>query len=914
MIYFCCDDNRRAIVREDPYGTGLNGIEYLEVVDCEEPVRAQRQRTLKVFLVKKPTDQLLTKLKALTTANVRITGGERTTGIVVDNLELYYNEQNELDYLCVHVTPRGDYSIYNLALVESNSSQPLKLTDNGKPLLDPQLTSVDFSFKVECPTKFDCLDVRPCLKEAQPSPEIDYLSKDYASFRQLLLDRMSVIMPDWRERNAADLGITLVEFLAYVGDYLSYRQDAIATEAYLGTARQRVSVRRHTRLLDYAMHDGCNARVWVQIQLKKNAPAVGLKLPRLLLKENGSDWQMPEDDPVPGSPVEILRTQFATRMSDGTLVPAEKFASLVAVSSAEVFEPLEVVTLYPEHNDFKFYTWSNAQCCLPKGAVKATLAGDYPNLQPGDVLVFKEVLGPKTGNPADADPQHRHAARLTKVNGKVLRADGTVDDSHAQTGLTDPVTGDAITEIEWVAGDALPFPLCLSSLTESGEHKPDVSIVLGNIVLADHGMTLGQPEPLGVVPQPNPVLAPMSLQGCSHCEGTELLLPPSRFQPCLKLWPVTQAASVTRTQVIAGRRTNRAFDPAGTAASAFDWDMDRVLPAVRLGDDGGLLWLPQRDLLSSDSLAPEFVVEVDNASRAAIRFGDDESGLRPGEGTSFSAVYRVGNGAAGNIGAESIFHLAAKFLAELQDQGAGKPPKVVWHDTTDLIESITNPMPARGGREPQTMEQARQYAPAAFRANLRAVTPDDYAHFAEQHSEAQRTAATLRWTGSWYTVFLTVDRLRGQPVDAEFAERLRRFLEPYRMAGQDLEIDGPQFVPLELEMEVCVAPGYFRSDVEAALMDVFSSRTRLDGTRGFFHPDNFTFGQPVYLSQLYAAAQPVAGVAHLEITKLRRLGTQKPEVPTSGVVDLARLEIARLDHDPNFPDRGVLTIRTKGGR
>ena len=70
-------------------------------------------------------------------------------------------------------------------------------------------------------------------------------------------------MPDWQERHVPDLGITLVELLAYVGDYLSYYQDAVATEAYLDTARQRISVRRHARLVDYRLHEGCNARAWV---------------------------------------------------------------------------------------------------------------------------------------------------------------------------------------------------------------------------------------------------------------------------------------------------------------------------------------------------------------------------------------------------------------------------------------------------------------------------------------------------------------------------------------------------------------------------------------------------------------------------------------------------------------------------
>src|SRR2546430_1362125 len=62
-----------------------------------------------------------------------------------------------------------------------------------------------------------------------------------------------------------DLGVTLVEALAYVADHLSYYQDAVGTEAHLGTARRRVSVRRHARLVDYHLHQGCNARVWVAL-------------------------------------------------------------------------------------------------------------------------------------------------------------------------------------------------------------------------------------------------------------------------------------------------------------------------------------------------------------------------------------------------------------------------------------------------------------------------------------------------------------------------------------------------------------------------------------------------------------------------------------------------------------------------
>jgi hypothetical protein len=911
MIYSCCEDGRRIALRRE--GCALNGIDYLEVVDLDEPDREQRQRNLKVYFVKTPSDELL---KNLTTANIRISGGERVTDIAVDGLEQVNNEEGKLDHLLVHVTPRGDFSSYSLQLVEANTSEPLQLIDDSNsPLLDPQLVQVDFSFKAQCPSKFDCLDRRPCPTETKPALEIDYLAKDYASFRQLLLDRLSALLPDWRERNAADLGITLVELMAYVGDQLSYRQDAIATEAYLGTARQRISVRRHTRLLDYSMHDGCNARVWVQIRLKQSdAPSLGLRLPRLLVREEGGGWTEPEDEPIPGSHLEVLRTQFSTRIGEGSIVAPERFAELVRQNNAEVFEPLHPVTLYPEHNEMRFYTWSNERCCLPRGATKATLADDYPKLQPGDVLIFKEVMGPRTGNPADADLQHRHAVRLTRVNGKLLRPDGTVDESRGRTGLNDPVAGAPITEIEWSEGDALPFPLCLSSITESGEQKNDVSIALGNIVLADHGLTLPEAEPLGAVPKSNPVLAPGSANGGAYCEESDVMLTPPRFRPCLAWSPLTHTATISQTQLIAGRRTNRAADPAGTAASAFTWDMERVLPAVRLGDDHGLLWLPQQDLLSSDAFAPEFVVETGNDGRATIRFGDDDNGMRPGEDTRFSGLYRIGNGTRGNIGPESLTNGCVQFLTKMQDPGTGGQALADLQPAADFIDSITNPLPASGGREPETIEQARQYAPAAFRVNLRAVTPNDYARIAEQHPEVQSATATLRWTGSWNTIFLTVDRLGGRSVDAAFEEVLRRHLEPFRMAGQDLEIDGPLFISLELQLEVCVLPHYFRTDVEAVLRDVFSNRLRPDGTRGFFHPDEFTFGQPVYVSRIYAAAQKVAGVSHVDVTVLRRLGVQNPEVPAGNILEMGRLEIVRLDHDPNHRERGVLTIHTRGGR
>ena len=842
MIYFCCDDRRRLEVRDH---STLNGIDFLEVLDLAAPTEGDRQRTLFVHMLKPIAG-------ALATDNVAIEGGERIRDVRVTEVTVGAGLQSNV--LTVKVDRAGDFSTYTLRLVasERNPDPPAGF--------DRLLSAIDFSFKIECPSDFDCRTERACPPEPRVEPSIDYLAKDFASFRQLMLDRMSIILPEWKERNPADLGITLLELLAYVGDYLSYQQDATATESYLGTARHRVSVRRHARLLDYFMHEGSNARVWAQIQID---PAVLTEVKlnpktQLLTTVAGQDKRIP---PPPNS------------------LPY----SQALANRPEVFETMHAATLYSKHNRMPIYTWGARECCLPKGATRATLRGTYPNLKKGDVIIFEEVFGSLTGEEEDADLSHRHAVMLTEVISS--KQDQPLEDPIGGR-FNDPPTDapEPITEITWATEDALPFALCISSITDAdhgSRYIENVSVARGNIVLADHGMSI-QGEDLGKVPDPS-IFVPITL-GSDRCADKKSIPLPPRFRPHLKEAPLTHAAFYDKD------------NPPQSASAALRWNTRNLLPQIKLESALGNPtppWEPTIDLLNSLPDSPEFVVEIESDGKAYVRFGDDANGLRPASGTTFKANYRVGNGTRGNVGAESLGHIVTSDPA---------------------IIGARNPLPARGGVDPESMEKVRQDAPVAFQIQERAVTADDYAKVAERHLEVQRAAATIRWTGSWRTIFLTVDRLGGRPVDAAFEQDLRQHLERFRMAGHDVEIDGPRFVALEIEIFVCVQSGYFPSDVRAALLQVFSNTTLPDGRRGFFHPDNFTFGQPVYLSALYAAAQAVTGVRYVEIKKFQRLGTPSDQALTDGVLQIGQLEIARLDSDPNFQERGVLRFDLHGGR
>jgi hypothetical protein len=117
-----------------------------------------------------------------------------------------------------------------------------------------------------------------------------------------------------------------------------------------------------------------------------------------------------------------------------------------------------------------------------------------------------------------------------------------------------------------------------------------------------------------------------------------------------------------------------------------------------------------------------------------------------------------------------------------------------------------------------------------------------------------------------------------------------------------------------VELLVCVLPSHFRADVRAGLLDELGSRVLADGRRGLFHPDNLSFGQTVYLSQIYAAARRVSGVGSVSATVFQRQDMDDTQYLGDGFMKLARLEIPRLDNDANFPEHGVLRFNLFGGK
>ena len=620
-----------------------------------------------------------------------------------------------------------------------------------------------------------------------------------------------------------DIGIALVEVLAYVGDHLSYYQDAVATEAYLDTARQRISVRRHARLVDYTLHEGCNARTWVCVATRFDVRTARRRL-------------FPDQHAGAAVDRETRRPAESAR---------ERGVRLRAGA------PRGAVKIHRGQHEMHFYTWGNQECCLAAGAREATLVGRwiddadpirdpcdpppptaYPtpptpaaaaapaparsgsarpadvqelHLKPGDVLIFEEVIGPKTGGSG----RRRSTAS----------ACGPFD--RTSWSVTDPLNPDLpLTGIRWSDADALPFPLCLSAMgpAPACAIMPDVSVARGNLDPRRSRPARRRRARSGSGRRRQ---GDVRLHRIGRRRGAEIA---GRYQPLLDEVPLTFSEPLSR----------------GTPASRLlVQDPRRARPQVVLtstSPDGvSATWSAERDLLSSQNPDRHFVVEIEPTGRARLRFGDDELGQRPDAGMAFHADVSRRKRAGGQ-------------RRRRRHRASGHPPDLDQRGHRHHPESVAGArrIAAEAARRGEAVRAACLQAAARAGDHRRGLRGDRRARV-RRIGPARRGDAPVERTLA--EVLVAVDPLGTETADPALLERIARRLYRYRRIGHDVVVRPAKRVPLDIELLVCVLPGYLRAHVKQALLDVFSHRRTPDGRPGLFHPDRLSFGDGVFLER-----------------------------------------------------------------
>jgi hypothetical protein len=326
-------------------------------------------------------------------------------------------------------------------------------------------------------------------------------------------------------------------------------------------------------------------------------------------------------------------------------------------------------------------------------------------------------------------------------------------------------------------------------------------------------------------------------------------------------------------------------------------------------------WDEVATLVHSDDSAEEgdhFVVETDEHLQSVLRFGDGENGRWLPAGAVVHCEYQVGGGVPGNVGADTIGG-----GGDAADPTAPKHFRPLALQPPGTIVGVWNPFDVTDGRDPEPVERILRNAPEAYAVRqLRAVTLADYVRRAEEVPGVSRAVARYAWTGSWRTVRIVIDPAGTIVLEPALRDAVAAHLEAVRLIGEDLELRPPRFAPLDIDVTICLNEDFWPEDVRWELEQELSDGYTVDGRRGMFHPDDWTFGQALHAAQIAGRVHRVAGVEHIIEIRMRRFGTPVPAatVPPAAVLEVAFDEIVLAQNDPDHQERGVVRFHLTGGR
>jgi hypothetical protein len=520
--------------------------------------------------------------------------------------------------------------------------------------------------------------------------------------------------------------------------------------------------------------------------------------------------------------------------------------------------------------------------CLPAGALTLFIGGWNHNLYPGQPLLID------TQGETSADPPIREIVAIANPPGTTSPI----------TQLVDPLFNFEITQV------TLGAPTML-------EHDLTVTQIAGNLVPAVQGLRTTE---WFWIPTENtdPPLPPSP--GAGPANSAIVRLGPNST-PCdpVPVCKYTLSQSPLAWVPVGDNPATPVSTQADTSVTALPEMVVEEVPYPQGPIDPNVgpwpyaRWL--LDALSGDaaySVTPEQYSPVltsggttwwdyDGDAGSTITFGDGVFGVPPVPGALFSVLYRVGGGAVGNVPAGAITTVVSS---------AGGPP----------VLSCINPFAAQFGADEETNIQVATRAPQRFAAEpLRVVLPADYTAAVEAMPTVQQAGTTFRWTGSWLTVFTAANAKGAEEPTVPQLAQVTQLLNQQRLAGYESYVLPPTYVSIDLSLVICAEPNFFNSQVETAVLNRLRPGT-VNGVTGFFDHDNWSFGQPLEASALFAAVQGCTGVAGVADAQYRQRGVQLTSVELSDALLVSAGSILRVDDDPSRPDAGSLTVTVQGGK
>ena len=279
----------------------------------------------------------------------------------------------------------------------------------------------------------------------------------------------------------------------------------------------------------------------------------------------------------------------------------------------------------------------------------------------------------------------------------------------------------------------------------------------------------------------------------------------------------------------------------------------------------GVRWAAVPTLYGRGEHEQVFTTRLADDARSSVHFGDGVTGARlPTGRQNIVATYRQGLGVAGRV--------RAKTITTLLDRPTG-------------VKGVVNLAAADGGADPETLDRARQAAPGTVRTFGRAVSLRDFEDTALMAGEVAKATAAWVWTGERRAIHLTIAAQGGATFSADGLKRIAGTLRAGRDPNHKLLIDNFAPVAVLVDASERVDERYVTADVLAAARAALLTELAFEQRR---------FAQPVYLSDIFAMLQRVAGVVAVDVNTLDLKSTNAAFRSAHGVVPATGQPQARL--------------------
>lgn len=313
----------------------------------------------------------------------------------------------------------------------------------------------------------------------------------------------------------------------------------------------------------------------------------------------------------------------------------------------------------------------------------------------------------------------------------------------------------------------------------------------------------------------------------------------------------------------------------------------------------GELWQETNNLSLCGPLDQKYSISSDDEGYVTVFFGDGVNGMTPPDDSLIIAKYRVGVGTYGNVGED--------ILTEFDNS---------LNESRQLVEKLTNPFAAFGGIDIESIEDAKISGPKSLKFQERAITAADYEELILRRfpnvSNAKARFSSNRGRDS---VIVSVDMKGETDFDPAFLNEIKSYLDNVKMIGYQIRVESAKYVPLVIGLQVYIYREHDSPQLRERITMAFSSNDNPNGSRGFFHPDNFTFGDHVFVSKIYEVLENISEVKYAIISEFRRVASMKgASSPSSGLLyasgsTLSQFPIASMEKKIGGIMRDVDTIK-----